>query len=138
MINYHRLADRKNTPAMLKFLESTEIGNKTSEKEMAEKEESRDEIWGWQEERESENEEESGMEYEDREEAQEANDGENLEEDETEGEPREDENVRKKKLVEEMHNVRRYYRVSIKPLNVKELKNQRFGITKRLQIKKEK
>jgi hypothetical protein len=46
------------------------------------------------------------MEYEDREEAQEANDGENLEEDEIEGEPREDENVRRQKLVEEMHNKR--------------------------------
>jgi hypothetical protein len=43
----HIFADRKNTPAILKFLESTAIGNKTSEKEMAEKEESRDEVRGW-------------------------------------------------------------------------------------------
>jgi ribonuclease HI len=77
----HIFADRKNTPAILKFLESTEIGNKTSEKEMAEKEESRDELWGWQEEKENEEGEESGMEYEDREEALEVNDGENLKED---------------------------------------------------------
>jgi hypothetical protein len=47
----HIFADRKNTPAILKFPEATEIGNKTSEKEKAEKEESRDEVWGWQEER---------------------------------------------------------------------------------------
>jgi hypothetical protein len=44
----HIFTDRKNTPAMLKFLESTDIGNKTSEQDMAEKEETRrDEIWGW-------------------------------------------------------------------------------------------
>jgi hypothetical protein len=43
-------ADRKNTPVILRFLESTEIDNKASQKEMAEKEESRDEVWGWQEE----------------------------------------------------------------------------------------
>jgi hypothetical protein len=35
--------DRKNTPAILKFLELTEIGNNILEKEMAEKEQSRDE-----------------------------------------------------------------------------------------------
>jgi hypothetical protein len=97
-------ADRKNTPAILKFLEMTEIGNKTSEKEMAEKEESRDRLWGWQEERESDEEEESGVEYEDREEAKEANDGENVEEDEMEGELVEDEDARRKKLVEERRN----------------------------------
>jgi hypothetical protein len=71
---------------------------------MAEEEESRDEMRGWQEERESDEENESGMEYEDREEAQQANDGENVEEDKPEGELREDEDARSKTLVEEMHN----------------------------------
>jgi hypothetical protein len=84
-------ADRKNTPAILRFLESTKIGNKASQKEMAEKEESRDEVWGWQEEQENEEGEESGTEHEDREEALEVNDGENLEEDKMEGEMVEDE-----------------------------------------------
>jgi hypothetical protein len=91
----HIFADRKNTPAILKFLELTEIGNKTSEKEKAEKEESRDEVWGWQEEKENEEGEESGTKYEDREEALEVNDGENLEEDKMEGEMVEDEEARR-------------------------------------------
>jgi hypothetical protein len=92
--------DWKNTPAILIFLESTEIGNNTSEKEMAEKEESRDEVWGWQEEKENEEGEESGTEYKDREEALEVNDGETLEEDKMEGEMVEDKEAQRKKLVE--------------------------------------
>jgi ribonuclease HI len=97
----HIFADRKNTLAILKVLEAIEIGNKTSEKEMAEKKESRDDVWGWQEEKENEEGEESVMEYEDREEALEVNDGENVEEDKTEGGMVEDEEARRKKLVEE-------------------------------------
>jgi hypothetical protein len=100
----HIFADRKNTSAILKFLESTEIGNKISEKEMAEKEESRDEVWGWQEEKENEEGEEPGTDYEDREEALEVNDGENLEEDKMEAEMVEDEEARRKKLAEERCN----------------------------------
>jgi hypothetical protein len=100
----HIFADQKNTSAILKFLESTEIGNKISEKEMAEKEESRDEVWGWQEEKENEEGEELGTDYEDREEALEVNDAENLEEDKMEAEMVEDEEARRKKLVEERCN----------------------------------
>jgi hypothetical protein len=100
----HIFADRENTTAILKFLESTQISNRTSEKEMAENEESRDEVWGWQEEKDNEEGQESGTEYEDREEVLEVNDGENLEEDKMEGEMVEDEEARRKKLVEERCN----------------------------------
>jgi hypothetical protein len=71
---------------------------------MAENEESRDEVWGWQEENENEEGEESRTEYEDREEGLEVNDGENVEEDKMEGEMVEDEEARRKKLVEERCN----------------------------------
>jgi hypothetical protein len=54
------IVDQKNALSILKFLELIEIGNKTSEKEMAEKEESRDEVWAWQEEKENQEGEQSG------------------------------------------------------------------------------
>lgn len=42
----HLFVDRETTGHVLKFIESTEVGNRTTEKETTEREEERDDNWG--------------------------------------------------------------------------------------------
>jgi hypothetical protein len=43
----HLFANRNASKPLLEYLEATEIGNKTAEKDMERAEEERDEMWGW-------------------------------------------------------------------------------------------
>jgi 23S rRNA A1618 N6-methylase RlmF len=43
----HLFANRDASKPLLEYLETTEIGNKTAEKDMERAEEERDEMWGW-------------------------------------------------------------------------------------------
>ncbi|KAI5789854.1 hypothetical protein FPQ18DRAFT_391121 [Pyronema domesticum] len=56
----HLFVDRSKTKRVLKFLEDTEVGDRTSEKEMYEREEQRDEVRRWSEETKVESESEEG------------------------------------------------------------------------------
>lgn len=55
----HLFVNRKKTGHIIKFLESTEVGNRTPEKETGEREEAKDGDWGWQEEERESNDSES-------------------------------------------------------------------------------
>jgi hypothetical protein len=58
----HIFVDRRKTPFILKFLENTEIGNRTSQSEADKKAEEWNEVWGWSYGDESDAEDEPGIE----------------------------------------------------------------------------